>query len=79
MEARMKLLHSSTRISSYGADYVVEVLVKRVTKGDIFIPPFQREFVWSLKDASRFIESLLLGLPVPSISFRESRKPKSYL
>ena len=62
-------------ISSYGADYVVEVLVKRVTKGDIFIPPFQREFVWSLKDASRFIESLLLGLPVPSIFL--SREPET--
>lgn len=62
-------------ISSYGADYVVEVLVKRITKGDIFIPPFQREFVWSLKDASRFMESLLLGLPVPSIFL--SREPET--
>ncbi|MDQ2841188.1 MAG: DUF262 domain-containing protein, partial [Acidobacteriota bacterium] len=62
-------------ISNYGADYVVEVLVKRVSKGDIFIPPFQREYVWSLKDASRFIESLLLGLPVPSVFL--SREPES--
>lgn len=60
-------------ISSYGADYVVEVLVGRLTKGDIYIPAFQRGYVWSLKDASRFIESLLLGLPVPSIFL--SREP----
>ena len=54
-------------ISSYGADYPVDGLVKRMRSKDIFIPPFQRQYVWTLKLASRFIESLLLGLPVPSI------------
>jgi hypothetical protein len=54
-------------ISSYGADYPVDGLVKRIREGAIYIPKFQREFVWDIKDASRFVESLLLGLPVPSI------------
>lgn len=54
-------------IASYGADYPVDALVKRIRSGDIYVPTFQREFVWSLKQASRFIESLLLGLPVPGI------------
>jgi uncharacterized protein with ParB-like and HNH nuclease domain len=54
-------------ITSYGADYPVHSLVKRVDNNDIYIPPFQRDYVWSINDASRFIESLLLGLPVPGI------------
>jgi len=54
-------------ITSYGADYDVDGLVKRLNRGDIKIPSFQRGFVWPLKQASRFIESLLLGLPVPGI------------
>ena len=54
-------------ITSFGADYDVDGLVKRITRGDIFIPSFQRDYVWNMKDASRFIESLLLGLPVPGI------------
>ena len=54
-------------ISSYGADYPVDSLVKRMRDGSIYIPKFQRKFVWDIKDASRFVESLLLGLPVPSI------------
>lgn len=54
-------------ISSFGADYDVEGLVRRLNKGDILIPPFQRQYVWKIKDASRFIESLLLGLPVPGV------------
>jgi len=54
-------------ITSYGADYTIDGLVKRISNGDIYIPPFQRRFVWSLKQGSRFVESLLLGLPVPGI------------
>ncbi len=54
-------------ITSFGADYDVDGLVKRIGRGDIFIPSFQRDYVWNIKDASRFIESLLLGLPVPGI------------
>jgi hypothetical protein len=54
-------------ISSYGADYTVDGLVKRIREGSVYVPEFQRGFVWDVKDASRFVESLLLGLPVPSI------------
>jgi len=54
-------------ISCYGADYDVEGLVKRLVRSDILIPSFQRDYVWNKVEASRFIESLLLGLPVPGI------------
>lgn len=54
-------------ISSYGADYPVDALVRRIQDGSISIPQFQRGFVWKPKQASRFVESLLLGLPVPGI------------
>jgi len=43
-------------ISSYGADYTVDTLVKRMRGGAFKIPAFQRKF-----------ESLLMGLPVPGI------------
>ena len=64
-------------ISSYGADMPVDGIVERLNREDIFIPPFQRKFVWTHTQASRFIESLLIGLPVPGIfMFKEpdSRK-----
>jgi len=54
-------------ISSYGADYTVDSLVKRMKGGAFKIPQFQRRFVWTLKHSSKFIESLLMGLPVPGI------------
>jgi hypothetical protein len=67
-------------ITSYGADYPVDSLVKRIDAHDILVPVFswknpiktnivgfQREYVWPRPKADRFIESLLLGLPVPGI------------
>jgi len=57
----------SFSITSYGADYPVDTLVKRMKGEAFFIPTFQRNFVWSQRHASRFIESLLMGLPVPGI------------
>lgn len=56
-------------VSSYGSDPEVEVLVNRLRRGDIIIPPFQRDYVWRHPEASKFIESLLLGLPVPGVFF----------
>ncbi len=54
-------------ITSYGADMPVDALIKRLDVGNIFIPEFQRNFVWTRAQSSRFVESLLLGLPVPGI------------
>ena len=64
-------------ISSYGADMPIDGLVNRLKRGDIFVPKFQRNFVWTLAQASRFIESLVLGLPVPGIFlFKEPETQK---
>jgi hypothetical protein len=54
-------------ITSYGADYTVDSIIARLKSEAFYVPPFQRRFVWSQRHASRFIESLLLGLPVPGI------------
>lgn len=66
-------------ITSYGADYPVDSLVKRLKKGSIFVPPFQRRFVWNKEEASKFIESLLLGLPVPGIFMSQEKEEKKLL
>lgn len=44
--------------------------------GDIEIPPFQRGYVWKKPQADRFIESLLLGLPVPGIFLTQDPETK---
>ncbi|MDH3277148.1 MAG: DUF262 domain-containing protein [Nitrosopumilus sp.] len=37
--------------------------------GDIEIPEFQRSYVWTISQASRLIESFLMGLPIPPVFF----------
>jgi hypothetical protein len=67
-------------ITAYGADYPVDSIIKRMESKDIIVPRFswepangstvvgfQREYVWPRPKADRFVESLLLGLPVPGI------------
>lgn len=67
-------------ITSYGIDHDVEGIVRRLKRDDIEIPGFQRGFVWNQKRSSLFIESLLLGLPVPGIFlYREQNSQKQFV
>ena len=54
-------------ITSSGIDFDVEGLVRRLNDEDVLIPDWQRHYVWSIRQASSFIESLLFGLPVPGV------------
>lgn len=66
-------------VEYYGADFPVDVLVKRMEEEDFIIPGFQREYVWTQEQGSQFIESLLIGLPTPTIFLAEDRLPNKYL
>ncbi len=66
-------------ISSFGIDFDVEGLVRRLRKDDIYVPPFQRNFIWSQRESSQFIESLLLGLPVPGVFLAKDRQSQKLM
>lgn len=67
------------QINTFGADYTVDGLISRFDRGDIYRPEFQRNFVWSLPQASKFIESILLGLPIPSIFLYKEEETQQHL
>ena len=52
-------------------EWPIEVLVYKFTFGlktdeaEIFIPDYQREFIWTAIQQSKFIESIMIHLPVP--------------
>lgn len=83
-------LHSVTPVSYSGQDFDVWGLVRRLENGDMRIPQFghedetiatagfQRSFVWNRPQMDRFIESLLLGYPIPGI-FLVRQTDKRYL
>ena len=55
------------KIKSWGADMSFRELVTMYDENELIKPEIQRNYVWLKDEASRFIDSLLLGLPVPSI------------
>lgn len=77
-------------VSYSGTDFDVEGLVRRLVRGDIVVPTFggedesletagfQRSFVWKRPQMDKFIESLLLGFPIPGIMLVE-QQDKRYL
>jgi hypothetical protein len=60
-----QLLEKQRTIDYDTKDFTVELLVQKLGNGDFFIPAYQREFVWNEKRKTKFIESVLLGLPIP--------------
>jgi len=56
-------------IASYPSDFTLSGIAEMWKDGDIIIPDFQREFVWTRNQASLLIDSFLRGLPVPPVFF----------
>ena len=54
-------------ISVSPADPTLELLANKVQQNDIIVPFYQRRYVWKIEQASRLIESFLMGLPVPQV------------
>jgi Protein of unknown function DUF262 len=52
-------------------EYPAEVVVRKYLVGkdedqnEIYVPDYQRDLIWPLKNQSRFIESVLIGIPIP--------------
>lgn len=58
-------------ITSFGADMSFRELITMYEEGELEKPEMQRNYVWNKNEASRFIDSILLGLPVPSIFWQK--------
>ncbi len=46
-------------------DFTIDYIVQQFQESLFFIPDYQREFIWPEKHRVNFIESVLLGLPIP--------------
>ena len=64
------------KISSWGADLSFRELIARYDDNELVKPELQRHYVWDRVEASRFIDSVLLGLPVPSIFLAKTHDEK---
>ena len=55
-------------------DFNLKTLFDFIDSGIVKIPGFQRNYVWDIKRASKLIESLLIGVPIPQIFLYEEKK-----
>lgn len=60
-------------------DYNIATLFNLIDNGIIKMPPFQRNYVWDIKRASKLIESIILGLPIPQVFLYERGKNNFYV
>lgn len=66
-------------ITSTPNDYNIATLFNLIDNGIIKMPPFQRNYVWDVKRASKLIESIILGLPIPQVFLYERGKNNFYV
>ncbi|MEM1221523.1 MAG: DUF262 domain-containing protein [Verrucomicrobiota bacterium] len=70
-EAEAQLLEVQKTINFYITEYPIEVLVDKMPStldeddGEFVIPTYQRKFTWEQNRRCKFIESVLMGLPIP--------------
>ena len=61
----------------WGTDWTTETITNQLLKKNIDLKPkFQRRDAWTPQAKSKFIESLILGLPIPQIILAERRDQK---
>lgn len=59
-------------------EFTIEFIVKKYTENidrdenEFYVPDYQREFVWSIERQSKLMESIILGLPIPSMFLAEN-------
>lgn len=69
--AEQEIIDRSKKIDFYTTEYTVELLASKMKRADFVVPAYQREFTWDPHRKSRFIESLVMGLPIPFLFFWE--------
>ncbi|MFN0257723.1 DUF262 domain-containing protein [Pedobacter ureilyticus] len=60
-------------IKDFTIEYYVQKYLEReeIDDNELYVPDYQREFIWEPSRQSKFIESLILGLPIPLIFVAE--------
>src|SRR5262245_50697203 len=69
--AELQIAEQSKRIDYYLTEYSVELLASKMRDEEFEIPAYQREDTWEPERKSSFIESVLMGLPIPFLFFWE--------
>jgi hypothetical protein len=76
-EAEKQIFLHQQEVAYNTRELTIEIICSKYEKGlkeeesEIYVPDYQREFVWDIERQSKFIESVILGLPIPFIFIAE--------
>lgn len=62
---RREIERNREKIDYNTIDFPIEYLVNQFENENFYIPNYQREFVWKNEQKSKFVESILMGIPIP--------------
>lgn len=71
-----QILDESLRIEFFTTELTLELVAQKLDNKEMYVPDYQRQFNWNQRTRSRFIESLLLRLPIPFLFFWEAEDAK---
>nr|WP_254045820.1 DUF262 domain-containing protein [Paenalcaligenes hominis] len=60
-----QIIEYSKKIDFYTSEYTIEILAQKMHEYEYTVPEYQREFTWDEVRKSKFIESIIIGLPIP--------------
>lgn len=78
-DVEQQIIELKKAVAYDSKDYTIEILVKKhiekieENENEIYVPEYQRDFVWDNFRQSRLIESIVLGLPIPPIFVAENK------
>lgn len=72
-EAENQIRELRKEIDYNTRDYSIDFLIQKFRDNEFYIPEeYQRQYIWNSKNKNRFIESIILGLPIPFMFFSDT-------
>jgi hypothetical protein len=68
-EAEKQITEYARTVKFTVTEYSFEFIVQKLNADRYYVPEYQRELVWTSAKKSKFIESVLMGLPIPFVFF----------
>lgn len=72
-EAEKQIVEYSRTVKFTVTEYSFEFIVQKLTTDRYYVPEYQRELIWTAGKQSKFIESVLMGLPIPFVFFWQDK------
>jgi hypothetical protein len=72
-EAEKQIIEYSRTVKFTVTEYSFEFIVQKLTTDRYYVPEYQRKLIWTPAKQSKFIESVLMGLPIPFVFFWQDK------